>query len=299
MKFFITIIAVLMLFSCSGHLNGDYSKLKYHRGKYKIFSNNQGEKAKPGEYILYNMLFKDNKNKIFTDARDIQNPLREHVIKDTSLLKDLSAVSELIYKMTKGDSAMMFIPLMENEKTGDMKKSDTLFYYINVRDIIDEEKMRDILEDEILKQEAEETEARIKQIEVDQKIMKARDEYNRGLLKRKLKRTKHGVECYILEEGKGQDIKEGTRIKLGYYGMTLKDAAPFENSFRQGKDFEMIVGANQVIPGWDEAMMTLKEGAKAVIFVPSKMAFGKKGKSPIIPPDADLVFYIEVHKVIN
>lgn len=299
MKVLLSLLSLLILLSCSEHKNDGFSKLKYHRGEFKIYSKNQGETAKPGEYILYNILFKDNKGKVFQDSRDIKNPLREHVIKDTSLLKDLTAVSEVLYKMKKGDSTFMFIPLTEEEKTGDMKKSDTLLFFINVRDIISEEKMRDMIEDEFLKQEAEETEARIKQIEVDQKIMKAWDEYNKGLLKNKLKRTKNGVECLILEEGKGKKLTKGTRIKLGYYGMTMKDATPFENSFRKGKDFEMVLGANQVIPGWDEAMLTMKEGTKAVIFVPGKMAFGKEGKSPIIPPDADLIFYIELHEIVK
>ena len=299
MRAFIALLSILILFSCSGNKKSEFSGLKYHKGYYKLYSKGQGETAKPGEYILYNILFKDNKGKIFQDSRDIKNPLRERVIKDTSLLKDLTAVSEVLYKMEKGDSVFMFIPLAEDEKTGDMKKSDTLLFFINVRDIISEEKMRDMLEDEYLKQDAEETEARIKQIEVDQKIMKARDEYNKGLLKGKLKRTKNGVECLILEEGKGQVLTKGTRIKLGYYGMTMKDATPFENSFRVGKDFEMVLGANQVIPGWDEAMLTMKEGTKSVIFVPSKMAFGKEGKPPIISPDSDLVFYIEIHEVVK
>ncbi|HHH52181.1 MAG TPA: hypothetical protein ENK91_00855 [Bacteroidetes bacterium] len=296
MRAFSILFLLLFLFSCKQNNNDDFSNLKYHRGKYKIYSTNEGKPANPGEYILYNILFKDNTGKVFQDSRDINNPLREHVIKDTSLLKDLTAVSEVLYKMSKGDSAFMFIPLMEEEKTADMKNSDTLLFYINVREVINEEKMRDIIEDDYLKQNAEETEARIKQIEVDQKIMKAWDMYKKGLLKDKLKRTKNGVECLILEEGKGPQLSKGSRVKLGYYGMTMKDATPFENSFRTGKDFEMVLGANQVIEGWDEAFMSMKEGTKTVIFVPSKLAFGHKGKPPIISPDADLVFYIELHK---
>lgn len=299
MKNFIVFFLLLSIFSCKKNKYRDFSELKYHTGQFKIYSKTQGKTAKPGEYILYNILFKDNKGKVFQDSRDIKNPLREHVIRDTSLLKDLTAVSEVLYKMSKGDSTFMIIPLKEEEKTGDMKNSDTLFFYITVRDIVDEEKMIDMLEDEYLKQNAEDTEYRIKQIEVDQKIMKAWDEYNKGLLKSKLKRTKNGVECLILEEGKGPILRKGTKIKLGYYGMTMKDATPFENSFRIGKDYEMVLGANQVIPGWDEAFMTMREGAKSVIFVPSKLAFGKKGKSPIIPPDADLVFYIELHEIVK
>ena len=298
---FVLLSLMFFLGSCSSDSgDNDYKRLKYNKGYYKIIKKGEdNNKAKPGEYILYNILFKDNKGKVFKQNTDKEKTLREFVIRDTALLKDLTAVSEILYKMTKGDSAFLYIPLSKEDRVGDMKNSDTLFFYINVRDIINEEKMRDIIEDEFLKQEAEETAARIKQIEVDQKIMKARDEYQKGLLKGKTKRTDNGVEIYILESGKGKAIKEGDRIKIGYYGMTMKDASPFDNSFRRGKDIELLVGAKQVIPGWDEAFEHMHEGDKGVIFVPGKMAFGKKGKIPIIPPDADLVFYVEIHDLVK
>ena len=300
MKKIIFLFAVLFLFSCSNNKDENYSTLKYNKGFYKIIKKNKtGDTAKAGEYILYNILFEDNKGKVFRKALDENKTLREHVIADTSLMKDLTAVSEVLYKMTKGDSAFLYIPLTEAERTGDMKNSDTLFFYINVRDIIDEKKMRDIIEDEFLRQEADETAARIKQIEVDQKIMKARDEYKKGKLKAKLKRTPNGVEILTLEKGSGKAVKKGSRISIGYYGMTMKDADTFDNSFRRNKDFEMVVGTQQVIPGWDEAFENMNVGDKAVIFVPSKMAFGEKGKLPIIPPNADLVFYVEIHKLIE
>lgn len=292
---------IFLALSCSENSkDSQFKTLKYNKGYYKVIKGGEeGHRAKPGEYILYNILFKDNKGKIFKQNTDKDKTLREHVIRDTAFMKDLTAVSEVLYTMTKGDSAFLYIPLSEDERVGDMKNSDTLLFYINVRDIISEEKMRDIIEDEFLKQEAEETAARIKQIEVDQKIMKARDEYQKGLLKGKLKRTKNGVEIYILEPGKGRAIQKGDRISVGYYGMLMKDATPFDNSFRRDKDFEMVVGAQQVIPGWDEAFVNMHEGDKGVIFVPSKMAFGEKGKAPIIPPNADLVFYVEIHKILN
>jgi FKBP-type peptidyl-prolyl cis-trans isomerase len=201
--------------------------------------------------------------------------------------------------MSIGDSAKIIVHLTEEQKVGDMKKSDTLFFYLNVKNIVDKEGMRDIIEDEFLKQEAEETEARIKQIEVDQIIMKTWDDYNKGKLKGKLKRTKNGVKYLIIKEGEGEKAKERQRVKIGYYGMTHKEANAFDNSFRRDKDLEVIIGANQVILGWDEALREMKEGMKAVFFIPSKLAFGKTGKKPIIPPNADLVFYIELHEIIK
>jgi len=298
------ILSIIFVFAvaftaCKKEVKDNFKGLKYNKGRYEIIGDHNGQKAKPGEYIQYSVLMRDNHNKIFVDKRGRNELLREQVIRDTSLLKDLTAATEVLYNLTKGDSALLYIPLSDDEKVADLKNSDTLFFELKVHDILDAEKMRDIVEDEYLKQEAEETEARIKQIAVDQTIMKAWDDYNKGKLKGKLKKTKSGIKYLVLENGKGDFAKIGQKVKFGFYGMTQKDANAFENSFGRNKDLTLIVGAKQVIPGWDEALQQMNEGMKAVFFIPAKLGFGKKGKVPVIPPDADLVFYIELHKIIN
>ncbi len=271
--------------------------LKYNKGQYELIFKANGQKAKPGEYVQYSVLLKDNKNKVFVDKRKKNDLLREQIIEDTAFYKDLTAAAEVLYQLSKGDSAILYIPLEENEKIKELEHSDTLIFQLKVIDILDKEKMRDIIEDEYLKKEAEQTEAKIKQIAVDQIIMKTWDDYNKGKLKGKLTKTKSGIKYIVLEEGNGEFAKKGQKVKIGFYGMTQKDASAFENSFGRDKDLELTVGAKQVIPGWDEALTKMNKGMKAVFFIPSKLGFGKQGKMPIIPPDADLVFYIELHEI--
>jgi len=292
------LIAFISLASCQNE-KSRYTELKINKGKFEIILDKEGKVANPGEYIIYSVLFKDDKGKVFMDKRKSKELLREQVVKDSVFLKDLTPVSEVLYQMSIGDSANIIVPLLDDQKVGDMKQSDTLFFHLNVKNIVDKEGMRDIIEDEFLKQEAEETEARIKQIEVDQIIMKTWDEFNKGKLKGKLKRTKNGVKYIVIRDGKGEKAKERQRVKIGYYGMTHKEANAFDNSFRRDKDLEVVIGANQVITGWDEALKEMNTGMKAVFFIPSKLAFGKNGKNAIIPPNADLVFYIELHEIIK
>ncbi len=298
MRILSIILFISLSFVACKNKSSKFKGLKYNKGQYQIIGNNTGQKAKPGEYIQYGVLLKDNHNKVFVDKRKKDELLREQVVKDTVFLKDLTAAAEVLYNLTKGDSAILYIPLSEDEKNAELKNSDTLIFELKVHDILDSAKMRDIVEDEYLKEEAEKTEARIKQIAVDQTIMKAWDDYNKGKLKGKLKKTKSGIKYIVLEEGKGDFAKKGQKVKIGFYGMTQKDANAFENSFGRDKDIGLIVGARQVIPGWDEALQLMNQGMKAVFFIPAKLGFGKKGKAPIIPPDADLVFYIELHQIL-
>ena len=298
------ILSILLVFivaftACKKESNDNFKGLRYNKGRYTIIGKQNGQKAKLGEYIQYSVLMRDNHNKVFVDKRKKNELLREQVLRDTVFMKDLTAAAEVLYNLTKGDSALLYIPLSDDDKTADLKNSDTLFFELKVHDILDAEKMRDIVEDEYLKQEAEETEARIKQIAADQTIMKAWDDYNKGKLKGKLKKTKSGIKYLVLEDGKGDFAKIGQKVKFGFYGMTQKDANAFENSFGRNKDLTLIVGAKQVMPGWDEALQQMNEDMKAVFFIPAKLGFGKKGKVPVIPPDADLVFYIELHKIIK
>ena len=296
--FSVVILLILSLFSCKNNDN-NYLDLDVNDGKYRLIESNNGENAKPGEFIIYSVLFKDNNGKVFLDKREKGNFLREQVMKDRSLMKDTTAVSEVLYKLSKGDSAIIVLPLTEDEKRSDMKNSDTLFFYLKVKDIVDEAGMRDIVEDEFLKQEAEQTEARFKKVEVDQTIMKAWDEYNKGKLKGKLNYTDNGVEYLIIEKGEGEKAKKGQKVKIGYYGMTNKGANTFDNSFNRGKDVEIVAGGGQVIPGWDEALLEMNNGMKAVFFIPYKLAYGEEGKLPIIPAKSDLVLYIELHEIIK
>lgn len=106
-----------------------------------------------------------------------------------------------------------------------------------------------------------------------------------------LTRTQSGVYVQELRNGSGAPIKWGDPIATHYRGMFL-DGKEFDSSIKRGKPLEFRVG--QMIPGWNEALITRSIGDKFVLLIPSHMGYGKRGFPGAVPPDANLIFEVEV-----
>lgn len=81
---------------------------------------------------------------------------------------------------------------------------------------------------------------------------------------------------------------------IAHYDGRLLDGTPFDSSYKNGAPFTFRVGIGAVIPGWDEAFLTMKKGAKRTLIIPHWLAYGEKGRPPTIPPKATLVFEVEL-----
>jgi peptidylprolyl isomerase len=110
----------------------------------------------------------------------------------------------------------------------------------------------------------------------------------------KLTKTASGLKYQMLVEGTGEQAKVGKRVSAHYAGW-LTDGKPFDNSYSRGQPLEWTLGS-MVIQGWTEGVGLMKEGGKAIFVIPPELAYGKGGRGPI-PPDATLVFQIELLKV--
>ena len=104
-------------------------------------------------------------------------------------------------------------------------------------------------------------------------------------------RTQSGVYMQILRKGSGGAVKWGDPIATHYRGMFL-DGKQFDSSIDRGKPLAFRVG--QMIPGWNEALITRNIGDKFVLLIPSHMAYGKRGFPGAVPPDANLIFEVEI-----
>ena len=103
-------------------------------------------------------------------------------------------------------------------------------------------------------------------------------------------------------EGTGAEAKAGS-VRVHYTGW-LHDPSKsdgrgkkFDSSVDRGQPFEFQLGAGQVIRGWDEGVAGMKVGGKRTLIIPSALAYGPRGAGGMIPPDADLIFDVELVKV--
>ena len=107
--------------------------------------------------------------------------------------------------------------------------------------------------------------------------------------------TASGLYFIPKKAGKGAQAMAGQKVAVNYVGKLL-DGTEFDNSYKRGEPIEFVLGQGRVIPGWDEGIAMMKEGEKAVLLIPSKLAYGENGNQ-VIPPFSPLVFDVELVKV--
>ena len=105
--------------------------------------------------------------------------------------------------------------------------------------------------------------------------------------------TNSGLQYIIIEEGTGAQAQAGMTVKVHYHG-ALEDGTKFDSSFDRGEPIEFQLGAGRVIPGWEEGIALLKEGSKAQLIIPSYLAYGEQGAPGVIPPNATLIFDVQL-----
>ena len=105
--------------------------------------------------------------------------------------------------------------------------------------------------------------------------------------------TPSGLTYLITKKGTGPQLKAGDTVILNYTG-TLTNGVKFDSSHDHNEPFSFKLGAGRVITGWDEGVAKLHVGDHAILVIPGKLAYGPKGIPDVIPPDATLIFIIEV-----
>lgn len=109
-------------------------------------------------------------------------------------------------------------------------------------------------------------------------------------------KTPSGLEYIILEEGTGPKPKQGQKVQVHYTGK-LQDGTVFDSSHKRGKPIAFTLGIGQVIKGWDEGIALLKKGGKAQLIIPPSLGYGARGVPPQIPPNATLIFDVELVEI--
>lgn len=109
--------------------------------------------------------------------------------------------------------------------------------------------------------------------------------------------TNSGLQYEIQQEGTGISPKKGQTVKVHYTGYlddNGKLGKKFDSSVDRGQPFMFTIGVGQVIQGWDEGVMDMKVGEKRRLIIPAKLGYGARGAGHIIPPNATLIFDVEL-----
>jgi peptidylprolyl isomerase len=101
---------------------------------------------------------------------------------------------------------------------------------------------------------------------------------------------------YFQKNDKGEQIVKGSNVKLHYSG-SFKDGKVFDSSVERDQPFTLKVGGGQVFPGWEEALLLMKQGEKAKLIIPYQLAFGEQGRPPLVPAKTDLILDVEILEV--
>ncbi|WP_178988968.1 peptidylprolyl isomerase [Winogradskyella schleiferi] len=108
--------------------------------------------------------------------------------------------------------------------------------------------------------------------------------------------TESGLRYKIIQKGEGKKAEKGNTVSVHYKGQ-LADGTVFDSSYKRNSPLDFQVGVGQVIPGWDEGICLLNVGDKARLVIPSDLAYGAAGAGGVIPPNAVLVFDVELMDV--
>ncbi len=109
-------------------------------------------------------------------------------------------------------------------------------------------------------------------------------------------KTDSGLRYQFIQKGSGKMAEKGKKVSVHYKGQ-LTDGTVFDSSYERKQPIDFNLGIGQVIKGWDEGIQLLKVGDKARFVISSNLAYGSQGAGGVIPPDATLIFDVELMDV--
>ncbi|MBA4276170.1 peptidylprolyl isomerase [Flavobacterium sp.] len=127
-------------------------------------------------------------------------------------------------------------------------------------------------------------------------VLKAESEAKMEKLAAGFEKTESGLRYQFIQKGDGKQAQAGKTVSVHYEG-SLENGKVFDSSYPRKKPIEFKLGIGQVIEGWDEGIALLKVGDKARFVIPSDLGYGPEGAGGVIPPNATLIFDVELMDV--
>ncbi|MEM6772274.1 MAG: FKBP-type peptidyl-prolyl cis-trans isomerase [Bacteroidota bacterium] len=300
MRYLFCLLAAGLLFT-GCQIEGTGSLTTTDNGtRYTLYTANRtGEPVKIGQYAYFHAAMVTQGDSIMFGTR--QNGGEPQVLQIKDLVAagpDVSPVEDVLSLMAAGDSAVIRVNMDQfPSKPPGLENDSVLLYTLVTTEILDEETHMERLSVE----EKEKEEARqLVLAREDDRLAFAEQvlaDYKAGKLDGKIETTDSGLKVMVHQEGTGAQAEAGRGVKVQYIGKLISDGSVFDQSFGRGEAISFLLGQGQVIPGWDEGIALLKEGAQATLFIPSELAYGARGAGPDIPPNSELAFYVELEEV--
>lgn len=294
--FMLLALSLLGLTACeSGGASSSGEVQVLDDGTQYIYHTKTGNPAgKPSDYVLFHV-YTGTASTVFNSSRETGNEPAYQIPPEGTPLNPDSPVPGFLETMGVGDSLTILVNLDTlPQKPPGFENESMLYYSIAIQSIQSNAEYEVKLQEqrEAAAKEAEIVKARLPEVEslVQSTVASYASNSIEGL-----ETLDSGLKILRVEEGDGEKPALRETVKVLYYG-TLTDGTRFDDAFSRGSSFDFQLGAGRVIKGWDEGIAELTKGTKAFLFVPSEMGYGGTGSPPVIPPDAELIFYVELLK---
>lgn len=270
------------LFSCNQGNNLPDGFKKNEQGLiYKYHNHGTGEATpKEGDFVTLSMSYTDGDTVLF-DSKKLGYPMKLPMIKSTfkgdvydglSMMK----VGDSVSIMCNADSVFLKLFRMPSVPP-DMDSVKYIYFNMGLSNIQSAEQIQ------------QEKEAETKALLEKEALL--RNEYLTANYPDAVA-TESGLYLISVNKGKGKKAEAGKKVKVHYTGKFL-DGSVFDSSVERGEPIEFTLGQGQVIKGWDEGIGTMQVGDKAILVIPSDLAYGPGGRGSI-PPSSTLVFEVEL-----
>lgn len=290
-KILILTIVLFGIYNLKSQNTGTLVKLPKTGGEFELLKKGDGQVGKESDFIQLSYLVSGDDGSLLADRRDSSSWATDQIRPLDSLATPLV---EMLHFVSKGDSIRFVQKFEPDKKPRGLEKFNSITYVLKIENILDQATMEKRNAEEQVKRNKIMEEMKKRETEVGSQVTDLLGRYKSGQLAPKLLKSGSGLEYYIVEKGNSKKVVSGEKVSVNYYGAFIDDGKMFDNSFSRGQALSFTAGAGQMIKGWDEAMLLLNHGDKAILFIPYQLAYGEAGRPPQIPEKSNLSFYIEI-----
>ena len=281
MRYFnLFIIATIFFSSCTNNVKELENGVSLN-----YFKNGSGDFVENGEIIMFNLLYYDNEGN-----EQFRSQPSEPVLQQKDSLWENIPFLNVISTLKEGDSVFFqlsldqFLGFIPGANYPDSLGSELMSFYAGIEDIMTREEFENYQKEQYEKMKMNDDQ----QLSIDLELI---DNYLKENNIEAIK-TESGLRYVVQKEGEGRNAAPGDNVSVHYTGMLLNGEV-FDSSLER-QPLSFTLGQGMVIQGWDEGISYFNKNAKGTIYIPSYLGYGARGAGGAIPPNAVLVFEIEL-----